>query len=87
MDATQSVLDDVRRIVGTTLQLGPRATSLTGASALLGAIPEFDSMAVVGVITALEEHFGMTIEDDEITGDTFATLGQLAAFVQGKLAA
>jgi acyl carrier protein len=58
---------------------------MSAETQLLGAIPEFDSMAVVGVITALEEHFGITIADDEIDGATFATLGSLAQFVEQKL--
>ena len=32
---------------------------------LLGALPEFDSVAVVGVITALEEQLGVNIADDD----------------------
>jgi acyl carrier protein len=86
MNDGRTVIDDVRRIVGTSLQLGPRTSSLTAASPLLGAIPEFDSMAVVGVITALEEHFGIAVADDDISGETFSTLGTLARFVEEKLA-
>ena len=52
---------------------------------LLGAIPELDSMAVVNVITALEEHFGISVADDEIGAATFATLSSLSAFVEQKL--
>jgi acyl carrier protein len=52
---------------------------------LLGSIPELDSMAVVNLITTLEEHFGFTIEDDEINADVFGTLGSLTAFVDHKL--
>lgn len=44
-------------------------------------------MAVVSLLTALEEKFGFTIEDDEVDGRTFASLGDLVAFVEGKLAA
>lgn len=54
-------------------------------SALLGAIPEFDSMAVVSVLTALEQRFGFTIDDDEVDGSIFATIGSLTAFVERKL--
>ena len=46
---------------------------------------EFDSMAVVSVITALEDQLGILVEDDDITGETFETLGNLTAFVQSKL--
>ena len=79
------VIDDVRRIVATTLQLGARANMMNATTALLGAIPELDSMAVVSLITALEEQFGITVEDDEIGADTFETLGSLASFVEQKL--
>jgi acyl carrier protein len=75
----------VKNLLGQTLQLGPRADSLTLASPLLGALPELDSMAVVTILTAMEEHFGFVVDDDEISADTFATLGTLTAFVEQKL--
>ncbi|MTW21208.1 acyl carrier protein [Allochromatium palmeri] len=81
-----TVFVTVKNLLIQTLQLGPRGESLTDASPLLGAIPELDSMAVVGIITALEEHFGFMVDDDEISADTFATLGSLVAFVERKLA-
>ena len=59
--------------------------ALTPASRLLGAIPEFDSMAVVTVLTMIEDEFGLTVEDDEVSADVFETLGTLATFVEGKL--
>ncbi|MHB1233254.1 MAG: acyl carrier protein [Burkholderiales bacterium] len=80
-----STLDDVKHILDQTLQLGARAYALTEDSPLLGAIPELDSMAVVMILTSIEEHFGFTVEDDEISADTFATLGTLTAFVEQKL--
>jgi acyl carrier protein len=79
-------LDEVRNILIDVLSLGEAGKSLDEQSALLGSIPELDSMAVVNLITALEEHFGMVIDDDEISAGTFETLGSLAAFVQQKLA-
>jgi acyl carrier protein len=42
-------------------------------------------MAVVTLLTTLEERFGISVDDDEISGDTFATLGSLTSFVSGKL--
>ena len=52
---------------------------------LFGALPELDSMAVVALITAIEERFGFTVDDDEIDGSVFTSLGSLIDFVQGKL--
>ena len=69
------------------MQLGSRVNAMNPATPLLGAIPELDSMAVVALITALEERFDITVEDDEIGAATFETLGSLAQFVEQKLAA
>ena len=52
---------------------------------LLGALPDLDSMAVVGLINIFEERFGFVIEDDEIDGSTFASVGSLVEFVNAKL--
>ena len=79
------VLDDVRKVVGSVLQIGNRAQSMPAAAPLLGAVPELDSMAVVSLITALEEHFGITVADDEIGASTFETLDSLAQFIERKL--
>ena len=77
--------DDIKKILAQTLQIGSRAEQLTSGSALLGAVPELDSMAVVTILTSLEEYFGFTVEDDEISAETFSTLGSLTAFVEQKL--
>jgi acyl carrier protein len=77
--------DEVRQVVADVLQLGARAQQLDGSSPLLGAIPEFDSMAVVSVITALEQQFGIVFDDDEISAEVFQTIGTLVDFVNGKL--
>jgi len=81
------VIDEVKSVVGTTLQLGSRLNAMSPSTPLLGAIPELDSMAVVTLITALEERFDITVEDDDIGAETFETLGSLVRFVEQKLAA
>jgi acyl carrier protein len=82
-----STLEEVKTILGDSLQLGERGRVFTASTRLLGNLPELDSMAVVSVITALEQHFGFMVNDDEITADTFETLGSLSAFVDQKLKA
>lgn len=82
-----SVESQVRDVLGATLQLGPRASGLGRSSALLGTLPELDSMGVVTLITALEERFGIEVSDDEISADTFATFGDLVGFIESKLSA
>jgi acyl carrier protein len=78
-------LEEVKNIVADVLSLGDARNTMDANSGLLGSIPELDSMAVVTLITALEEHFGIVVEDDEIGASTFETLGSLASFVQQKL--
>jgi acyl carrier protein len=72
---------------GGTLQLGDKAVGLRAETGLFGSIPEFDSMLVVTVVTALEERFDIVIEDDEITAEIFETVGSLSRFIEAKLAA
>jgi acyl carrier protein len=79
-----NMIEGVRTVLGDALQLGERTRSMTPATPLLGALPELDSMAVVSLILALEEHFGIEVADDEIEASTFATLGSLSAFVEQK---
>lgn len=78
-------IQQVKSLVGQVLQIGLRAEALTARSPLLGALPELDSMAVVAILTTLEEHYGFVIHDDEISAEAFATLGDLARFVDQKL--
>ena len=77
----------VKNILRDALSLGERAERLTAASPLLGGLPEFDSMAVVTVVTMIEDELGILIEDDELSADVFATVGSLTDFVSAKLAA
>jgi acyl carrier protein len=77
---------EVINLLDEILSLKGRASSFTADTPLLGAIPELDSMAVVALITAMEERFGFMAEDDEIDGSSFATVGSLVGFVESKLA-
>jgi acyl carrier protein len=87
LDLLLDTRTEVLRILDEVLSLGGRAMNFSATTPLLGAIPELDSMAVVTLITTLEERFGIVVDDDEISGDTFATVGSVTDFVAGKLAA
>ena len=81
MDTQKQVL----RILDEVLSLNGRSSAFDRSTQLLGAIPELDSMAVVSLITSLEEQLGLMVDDDEIDGETFATVGSLTDFVAAKL--
>ena len=80
MDVQREVLN----VLDEVLSLKGRTAKMTRDAPLLGAIPELDSMAVVAVITSLEERFGITVADDELDGSSFATVGSLTDFIAAK---
>jgi acyl carrier protein len=80
-----SSIQPIREILRQTLQIGSRADGFTSETPLLGSIPELDSMAVVAILTAIEERYGITIDDNDISAEIFATVGSLADFVAGKV--
>lgn len=85
MSIENSTFDQVKELVVKTLGIEGRANSLTSGSPLMDSIPEFDSMAVLQVILAIEEHFGVVLENEDVTGEVFETLGTLTTFVESKL--
>jgi acyl carrier protein len=81
-----SLMDDVKRILRDTLVLdNDRVEKLDTTSPLLGNIIELDSVGVVSVLTAIEEEYGIVVEDDEISADVFKTLGSLIEFLEHKI--
>jgi acyl carrier protein len=85
MNISTSTLDGVTEVIVTTLGIENRAASLNAATPLFGEMPELDSLGVVELAAALEERFGLVIDDDEFTGDVFETVGSLTEFIDSKL--
>jgi len=61
-----------------------RVAGFDESAALFGALPEFDSMAVAGLLTELEERLGILIEDHEVDADMMETFGALLTFARAK---
>jgi len=76
---------EVLKVLDEALSLGGRAMHFQRDTHLLGAVPELDSMAVVSVITLLEERLGMVVDDGDLDGGTFATVGALVDFVAERV--
>src|SRR3546814_14048243 len=74
----RSVLHDLLGISEERLALFDEATPL------FGALPELDSMAVAGLLTELEDRLGIIIDDDDVDGDIFETLGCLIRFAKDR---
>jgi acyl carrier protein len=79
VDATlRAVLVDVLGIPA------DRVNGFTAGTPLFGALPEFDSMAVAGLLTELEERLGILIEDDDVDADMLESFGSLLTFAKAK---
>ena len=76
------IIESVKQILRDTLQIGDQVDSWDVSSPLLGVVVELDSIAVVSILTLFEEQFGIEINDEDISADTFATLGSLTHFLE-----
>lgn len=78
------MLEDVKAVLVETLGIQDRADTIDASTPLLGSLPELDSLAVLELVTALEARFGINIDETELTGDVFETLGSLTKFVESE---
>jgi acyl carrier protein len=84
-DDEQEVDVTLRAVLRDVLGL-PQAqvAAMDESSPLFGALPEFDSMAVAGLLTELEERLGILIEDHEVDADMLESFGSLLTFARAK---
>jgi len=79
-----TTIDAVKGVVVDTLGIADRADQIGPTTPLLGALPELDSMAVLQLILALEEHFDITVDDEDVTAEAFESLERLTALVDAN---
>jgi acyl carrier protein len=78
----------LRALLAEVLGLPPaRVAAFDKDTALFGALPEFDSMAVATLLTGMEERLDILIEDDDVEAEDFMNFGRLLTFAQRKVAA
>ncbi|HEX9932560.1 MAG TPA: phosphopantetheine-binding protein [Allosphingosinicella sp.] len=81
----EEVAATLRAVLADVLGLAPeQVAAFDEASPLFGALPEFDSMAVAGLLTELEERLGILIEDHEVDADMLESFGSLLGFLRAK---
>lgn len=72
----------LRDVLGLTQE---RVNGFDADTPLFGALPELDSMAVAGLLTEMEDRFGILIEDEDMDGDMFESFGSLLVFIRAKI--
>jgi acyl carrier protein len=83
-DTRPDLLAEVCDVLVRVLGIEDRAATIDADTALLGELPELDSLGVVELAQALENRFDVVIDDDDFTAEVFATVGSLAAFVDSR---
>lgn len=79
------VQSEVLRVLDEVLSLGGRGLRFRLDTPLLGALPDLDSMAVVSVVTSLQDRLGVVFHDDDFDGETFHTVGTLVQLVNERI--
>ncbi|NIB43117.1 acyl carrier protein [Pseudomaricurvus alkylphenolicus] len=72
-------------VVKVCLEQGDRADSFVPETPLMGAMPEFNSLTIVAIVTTLEERLDCEIFDEELEAEIFETVGSLAKFIESKM--
>ena len=79
-----SALDLAIKILASNLQVDRE--ELSADTEIIGNYPEFNSLTIVGIVGTIEDELDCVIEDDEISTEIFATVGELAEFIESKSA-
>ena len=83
---TGTSVEAVKAVLVETLGLEGDAATMDAETRLFGSLPELDSMAVLEVLLALEERFGITIDGEDVTAESFESLGSLTELVRDQAA-
>ncbi len=75
----------IKRLIVDALGLDVDPVEIPDDEALFGGM-DLDSMATLEIVAAIEEAFGITVEDDELTVELFGSIETLAEYVAGKVA-
>lgn len=82
MQTATDIERDVRNFVVQQFLEG-NAARLRPDGSLLGDV--IDSMGVIALVVYLQEHFGITVEDDEVIPRNLETIQNLVAYVAKKV--
>ena len=77
------VLNEVKKVILASVGSNLSMETLNKDYPLVGNI--LDSMAVTSLILALEEYFNFVFDEEDLSAETFRTVGSLAELVEKKI--
>jgi acyl carrier protein len=85
-DTRAAILDRLRALLAERLGFAGNG-AVDESTGLLGQGIGLDSVEVLQLVSAIEEAWSLTIEDEDLKREHFATLGTVVSFVQERLPA
>lgn len=79
-------VDQLREVLVEVLSLDARATAIDSGTLLFGTLPELDSLALVELIAAIEDRFGFTMDEMDISAEIFESVGSLSSHIDARRA-
>ncbi|SDK96505.1 acyl carrier protein [Nocardioides sp. YR527] len=85
IDTTDATLVSVAEAITEVIGPDHSAGTLAADTLLFGSLPELDSLALVELITVLEDRFGFEMDEDDINAEVFESVGSLADHVRAQV--
>ncbi|WP_406023655.1 phosphopantetheine-binding protein [Nocardioides sp. NBC_00850] len=82
---TEATIDRVGEAITEVIGTDHSAGTLSADTLLFGSLPELDSLALVELITVLEDRFGFEMDEDDINAEVFESVGSLAEYVRAQV--
>ncbi len=79
------IIDKLKEIIATELCVNLVPAEIDENASLLEGEIDIDSIAIVELISIIEEKFGIVFTDEELMPESFSTLSVLAKLIEGKL--
>ena len=76
-----ATLDSLVEVLNGVLGTDHSGGAFTAQTLLFGSLPELDSLALVELISAMEDRFAFEMDEDDITAEVFESVGSLSAYV------
>jgi acyl carrier protein len=77
------IIAEVKEVIGNSVKIGMAPENMPDDLRLAG--DSLDSMAVTSLVLGLEEHFGFTFDDEDLSAEAFETVATLSQLVEKKL--
>ena len=78
----QAFVEAIIRVVVERLDPSLDPSVISAETALVGTGLAFDSMAMLDLVTGLEDELGIMIDESKLDQDVFETVGALARFLE-----